>query len=54
MHRIWMGTDPHVVMSGLAAFLVGAALFLHMWAFSQFNWPSSLKARYATPPAATR
>jgi hypothetical protein len=49
-----MGTDPHVVMSGLAAFLVGAVLFLHMWAFSQFNWPASLKAKYATPPAATR
>jgi hypothetical protein len=43
-----------MIMGGLGSFLVGAALFMHMWAFSQFNWPASLKATYATPPAATR
>lgn len=54
MHRIWMGTDPQVVMAGLGAFLVGTVLVIHMFAFSQLNWPASLKAKYATPPAATR
>ncbi len=54
MHRIWMGTDPKLVMSGLGAFLVGTVLVLHIWAFGQFNWPGTLKATYATPPAATR
>ena len=54
MHRIWIGTDPHMVMAGLGSFLVGAVLVMHMWAYSQFNWPASLKAKYATPPAATR
>jgi hypothetical protein len=29
---------------------------MHMWAFSQFNWPSSLKAKYANTatPAAVK
>ncbi len=49
-----MGTDPHIIMSALGSFLVGCVLVLHMWAFSQFNWPASLKAKYASPPAATR
>jgi len=49
-----MGLDPHMIMTGLGSFLVGAVLFMHLWAFSQFNWPASLKAKYATPPAATR
>ncbi|MCO4100800.1 MULTISPECIES: light-harvesting protein [Gemmatimonas] len=54
MHRIWMGTDPHIIMSALGSFLVGAVLVMHIWAYGQFNWPATLKAKYATPPAATR
>ena len=32
----------------------GAVLVMHLFAFSQLNWPGTLKATYATPPAATR
>ncbi|WP_353269307.1 hypothetical protein [Gemmatimonas sp.] len=54
MHRIWMGNDPNLIMSALGTFLVGCVLVLHIWAFGQFNWPGTLKAKYATPAAATR
>jgi hypothetical protein len=54
MYRIWVGLDPHVIMSGIGSFIAGAVLVLHMWAFNQFNWPGTLKAKYATPAAATR
>jgi hypothetical protein len=56
MHRVWVGLDPHQALMGVGAFVVGAVLFMHMWAFSQFNWPSSLKAKYANTatPAAVK
>jgi len=54
MYRIWIGLDPHLIMGGIGSFIAGAVLIMHMWAYSQFNWPASLKAKYATPPAATR
>ncbi len=55
MHRIWIGLDPKIVMSATGSFIAGAVLVLHVWAFGQFNWPGTLKAKYATtPPAATR
>ena len=54
MYRIWIGLDPHLIMGGIGSFIAGAVLIMHMCAYSQFNWPASLKAKYATPPAATR
>jgi hypothetical protein len=54
MYRIWIGLDPHVIMSGIGSFLAGAVLVMHMWAYQQFNWPASLKAKYANTAAATR
>ncbi|WP_298268786.1 light-harvesting protein [Gemmatimonas sp.] len=56
MHRIWMGHDPNIIMSALGSFLVGAVLVMHIWAYGQFNWPATLKAKYAplTAQAATK
>jgi hypothetical protein len=54
MHRIWVGLEPRLIMSVLGSFIAGAVLVLHIWAFNQFNWPGTLKATYATAPAATR
>lgn len=56
MHRIWMGTDPHVVMAGLGTFVVGCALIIHVWAYGITGWPKYAKAKYnpQTPAAATR
>jgi len=53
MHRLWVGLDPHIVLSCVGSFVTGCVLVLHLWAFGQFNWPATLKATYATP-AATR
>jgi len=54
MHRVWVGLDPHIILSAVGSFVAGTVLVLHIWAFGQFNWPGTLKAKYATPPAATR
>ncbi|MEI6738918.1 MAG: hypothetical protein WCK74_01275 [Gemmatimonadaceae bacterium] len=54
MYRIWIGLDPHLIMGGIGSFIAGAVLTMHLWAYSQFNWPGTLKAKYATPTAATR
>jgi len=42
--------------AAIGSFIAGAVLFMHLFAFSQLNWPSSLKATYANSaaPAATR
>ena len=52
MYRIWIGLDPKIVMSLTGTAISVMVLVLHVWAFNQFNWPASLKAKYAT--AATR
>jgi hypothetical protein len=56
MYRIWIGLDPHLIMGGIGSFIAGAVLFMHLFAYSQLNWPASLKATYANTaaPAATR
>jgi hypothetical protein len=54
MYRIWIGLDPHLIMGGIGAFIAGAVLIMHLFAFSQLNWPGTLKAQYAATPAATR
>ena len=54
MYRIWIGLDPHLIMGGIGSFIAGAVLIMHLFAFNQLNWPSTLKAKYATPSAATR
>jgi hypothetical protein len=54
MHRLWVGLDPHIILSVLGSFITGAVLVLHLWAFNQFNWPGTLKATYSNAPAATR
>ena len=56
MHRIWMGTDPSVIMAGLGAFLVGTVLIIHVWAYGITGWPKYVKAQNnaQTPPAAIR
>ena len=52
MHRIWMGVDPHIVMSALGTFLVGCALNIHVWAYSITACPKYKKAQYNAPAAA--
>jgi hypothetical protein len=52
MYRIWIGLDPHLIMGGIGSFIAGAVLFMHLFAFSQLNWPGTLKAKYATHSAA--
>lgn len=55
MHRIWVGLDARLIMSGIGSFIAGTVLLLHVWAFGQFNWPGTLKATYNTSaPSATR
>ena len=54
MHRIWVGLDARIIMSVVGSFVVGTVLVIHMFAYSQLNWPASLKATYANAPGATR
>ncbi len=56
MHKLWQGLDPHIVLSAVGSFVTGCVLVLHVWAFSQFGWPKSLKAKYnpSTVAAAVR
>ena len=54
MHKIWQGTDPHLVMTGLAFFLGALALFIHLWAYSITGWPKDVKASYAAKAAAAQ
>lgn len=46
MHRIWVGNDPSVIMSGLAMFLACLALIIHVWAYSITGWPKYKRAQY--------
>jgi len=48
--RNFLNRNP-VVAVGAVVLLAGAA---GLFAYSQLNWPATLKAKYATPPAATR
>lgn len=54
MHRIWIGLDPKIIMSVIGSFIAGTVLVIHMFAFSQLNWPGTLKATYSNAPGATR
>ena len=46
MHRVWIGLEPRQALMGFGTFVVGAVLVMHIWAFGQFGWPKSLKAKY--------
>jgi len=52
MYRIWKGLDPKIVMSLMGSVLAIMVLVLHTWAFNQFGWPKTLKAKYNPPVAA--
>ena len=52
MYRIWMGLNARMIMSALGTAIAGMVLTLHVWAFGQFGWPKSVKAKYNPPSAA--
>jgi hypothetical protein len=53
MYKIWQGLDPHLVLMGVGTFISGAVLVMHIFAFGQLGWPSSLKAKYNPPAVAS-
>jgi hypothetical protein len=53
MYKIWQGLSPHGVLMGVGTFISGAVLVMHIWAFGQFGWPKSLKAKYNPPAVAS-
>jgi hypothetical protein len=52
MYKLWQGLSPYVILSSLGSFITICVLVLHFWAFNQFGWPKSLKAKYNPPVAA--
>ena len=46
MHRLWIGSDPGLILGGLAAFLAMLALIIHMWAYSITGWPRYKREQY--------
>lgn len=54
MHRLWVGLDPHIVLSVLGSFIAGTVLVIHLFAFRVVNYPGSTIPKYSSPPAATR
>lgn len=53
MYRVWIKMDPHQVLMGTFAFVAGAVLVMHIFAFGQLGWPKSLKAKYNPPAVAS-
>jgi hypothetical protein len=53
MYKIWQGQSPHLVLAMVGAFISGAVLVMHIWAFGQFGWPKDLKAKYNPPTVAS-
>ena len=39
MHRLWVGSDPSLILGGLGFFLAALALIIHLWAYSIVGWP---------------
>ncbi len=54
MHRLWVGLDPHIVLSVLGSFIAGTVLVIHLFAFNVVNYPDSTIEKYSSPAAATR
>lgn len=54
MHRLWVGLDPHIVLSVLGSFIAGTVLVIHLFAFKVVNHPGKTMERYYSAPAATR
>lgn len=52
MYRIWIGLDPHVIMSGIGAFLAGCVLVIHLFAFRVVNYPGTTIEKYNPKAAA--
>jgi hypothetical protein len=46
MHRLWIGSDPALILGGLGFFLAALALIIHMWAYSITGWPRYKRAQY--------
>lgn len=46
MHRLWIGSDPGLILGGLGVFLAGLALIIHVWAYSITGWPRYKRAQY--------
>jgi hypothetical protein len=54
MHRLWVGLDPHIVLSVLGSFIAGTVLVIHLFAFRVVNHPGLTIAKYQAATAATR
>ena len=46
MHRLWIGSDPGLILGGLGVFLAMLALIIHMWAYSITGWPRYKREQY--------
>ena len=46
MHRLWVGSDPSLILGGLGFFLAMLALVIHLWAYSIVGWPRFKREQY--------
>ncbi len=52
MYKIWQGSDPKLILSGLFFFIACTSLVIHMFAFNVLGYPKTTKAKYNPPAAA--